>query len=101
AFFAKGQTLGATGQYDYSIEMYLQGLAIDPDATEAHQALREISMRRKASGGKKLGMFDAMKLRGGKEPKQAMLNAEKLLAYEPGDTDHMVTMMEAAVKGGF
>jgi tetratricopeptide (TPR) repeat protein len=100
-FFTRGQTVAGTGNYDYAIEMYLQGLTRDPEAIPAHQALRDISMKRKASGGKKLGMFDAMKLRGGKDDKQAMLNAEKLLAYDPGETGHMINMMEAAVRGGF
>ena len=63
-FFARGHTLGGTGQYEYAIEMYIQGLTIDPEAVSAHQALREISMRRKASGGKpSWGCSAAMKLR--------------------------------------
>ncbi len=99
-FFAKGQTLGQTGQYDYAIEMYLQGLNIDPEAIPAHQSLRDISMKRKASGGKGLGMTEKWKLKKG-DDKQNMLNAEKLLGYDPGDTDNMVTLMECAVKGGY
>ena len=101
AFFSKGQTVAGTGNYDYAIEMYLQGLNFDPEAIPAHQALRDISMKRKASGGKKLGMFDGMKLRGGKDDKQAMLNAEKLLAYDPGETGPMLNMFEAAVRARF
>jgi tetratricopeptide (TPR) repeat protein len=101
AFFDRGKTVAGTGNYDYAIEMYLQGLNMDPESVPAHQTLRDISMKRKASGGKKLGMFDAMKLRGGKDDKLAVLNAEKLLAYDPGETSHMITLMEAAVKGGF
>jgi len=41
----------------------MQGFGIDPDSVEAHQALRDISMKRKVSGGKSLGMFEAMKLK--------------------------------------
>src|SRR5205814_10141561 len=81
--------------------MYLQGLNIDPEAVDAHQTLRDISLKRKASGGKALGMFQAMKLRGGKDDKEQMLNAEKLLAYEPGNTNHMVSLLTAAEKAGF
>ena len=29
-FFARGKTVADTGQFDYSIEMFLQGLTIDP-----------------------------------------------------------------------
>ena len=56
AFFAKGQTVAGTGNYDYAIEMYVQGLNMDPEATDAHQILRDFSMKRKASGGKPMGM---------------------------------------------
>src|SRR2546430_13436213 len=58
-------------------------------------------MKRKASGGKAIGMLAAMKLKGGKDEKEAMLNAEKLLAYDPGNTDHMVNILTNAHKGGY
>src|ERR1700676_3106626 len=91
-FFDRGKTVAGTGNYEYAIEMYIQGLAVDPENVEAHQVLREISLKRKASGGKDMGMFDKMKLPKSKDEKQAMLNAEKLLAYSPGDTDRMLAL---------
>ncbi|HEV8290724.1 MAG TPA: hypothetical protein VGP94_02320, partial [Tepidisphaeraceae bacterium] len=101
-FFDRGKTVGDTGNYEFSIEMYLSGLAVDPDHKGAHQALRDVSLKRKASGGKDLGMMEKMKLkRPTKDDKQNMLNAEKLLAYEPGNTDHMVTILQNAHKAGF
>ena len=42
-------------------------------------------------------MFAAMKLKSGKDEKETMLNAEKLLANDPGNTDHMVT--ETLIRG--
>ena len=33
-FFARGKTVADTGQFEYSIEMYLQGLKIDPEAVK-------------------------------------------------------------------
>jgi tetratricopeptide (TPR) repeat protein len=102
AFFDRGATVAGTGNYEYSIEMYLQGLNLDPECAEAHQTLRDISLKRKASGGKSLGMFEAMKLkRNTKDDKQNMLNAEKLLAYDPGNTDHMLSLAQNAQKGAF
>lgn len=102
AFFDRGRTVADTGNYDYAIEMFLQGLAIDPDATDAHQTLRDISMKRKASGGKALGMFEKMKLsRSGKDDRDTMLRAEKVMAYEPGNTDAMLSLLQAAHKAGF
>jgi thioredoxin-like negative regulator of GroEL len=82
--------------------MYISGLAYDPDSTEAHETLRDISLKRKATGGKSLGMFDAMKLkRPSKDDKQNLLNNAKLLAFDPGNTDYMVGMLQNAVRGGF
>jgi tetratricopeptide (TPR) repeat protein len=100
-FFERGQTVAGTGNFEFAIEMYLQGLNIDPEAVNVHQALREISLKRKASGGKPIGMLQSMKLRGGKDEKEQMLNAEKLLAFDPGNTDHMVRLLQNALRGGF
>jgi tetratricopeptide (TPR) repeat protein len=89
------------GNYDYAIELYINGLTADPEAVEAHQTLRDISLKRKASGGKALGMFEAMKLkRPSKDDKQNLLNAEKLLAFDPGNTDHMLWLIQSAYKAG-
>lgn len=102
AFFDRGKAVAGTGNYDYAIEMYLNGLNLDPEAVEAHQDLRDISMKRKASGGKALGMFERMKIKTNtKDDKQNMLNCEKLLAYDPGNTDHMLALMQNAHRAGF
>ena len=101
-FFSRGKTVADTGQFDYAVEMFLQGLTIDPEAVEAHKDLRMIAMKRKASGGKAVGMFDKMKmLRSGKDEKANMLSAEKVLSFDPGNTDAMQAMIVAANKGGF
>src|SRR6476659_4303444 len=60
AFFDRGGTVAGTGNYDYAIEMYIQGLNLDPEGVEGHQALRDISLRRKAGGGKAIGMLQMM-----------------------------------------
>jgi len=101
-FFDQGKTVAATGNYDYAITMFMNGFALDPDLVEAHQQLRDISLKRKASGGKAMGMFDAMKIkRPTNDDKQNMLNAEKLLAYDPGNTNHMQTLFQSAHRGGY
>ena len=83
-FFARGKTVADTGQYDFAVEMYLQGLAVDPESIEAHAELRMCAMKRKANGGKPLGMFEKMKLlRSGKDEKANMLNAEKAMSFRP------------------
>jgi tetratricopeptide (TPR) repeat protein len=100
-FFDRAAAVAATGNYEYGIEMYLQGLNIDPEEVEAHKKLREVSLMRKASGGKPLGMLEAMKLRRpSKDDKANMLNFEKLLSYDPSNTDHMLGMMQNAHRAG-
>jgi tetratricopeptide (TPR) repeat protein len=101
-FFDKAKSVGDAGQFDFAISMYLQGLEKDPENVDAHKALRDLSLKRKASGGKALGMFDAMKLKkAGKDDKENLINAEKLLAYDPGNLGNMVGMVQAAHKAGY
>ena len=102
AFFERGRTLASTGNYDYAIEMYMQGFAKDPDAVDAHQELRDISLKRKVSGGKNMGFMDARKLKGkAADDRASMLNMEKLLAFEPGNTDYMLSLMQLAHRAGY
>jgi tetratricopeptide (TPR) repeat protein len=102
-FFDRGSTVAGTGNFEYAIEMYLQGLSLDPEAIEAHQALRDISLKRKASGGRGLGMMEVKfkYSRSGKDEKQNMLNQEKCLSYDPGNLDFMAGMFQAAAKGSY
>jgi tetratricopeptide (TPR) repeat protein len=100
AFFDRAASVGSAGQFEYAIELYLQGIRIDPESIDAHQALREIALRRKASGGKPKGMFEAMKLAKGKDERQNLTNAESLLAFDPGERKHMLAVAEAALKLG-
>lgn len=101
-FFDRGRAVAGTGNYDFAIEMYTQGLMIDPENTDAHAELREISMKRKASGGKALGFFEARKhSTNNKDDKLNMVNAEKLLGYDPGNTDHMQALIQNAHKAGY
>jgi len=100
--FDKADQLVKQGGYDYAVELYLQGLAIDPENVDAHQNLREISLKRKASGGKDLGMFEKMKVKtNSSDEKQNLLAGEKLLAYDPGNTSRMLQIMQSAQKAGF
>jgi tetratricopeptide (TPR) repeat protein len=102
-FFDRGATVAGTGNFEYAIEMYLQGLGLNPEAIEAHQALRDISLKRKASGGRTLGMMEVKfkYSRSTKDDKQNMLNQEKCLSYDPGNLDYMAGMFQAAAKAEF
>jgi hypothetical protein len=86
AFFSRARAMAGEGHFEYAIDLFLDGLALDPDNVEAHEALREVALRRKAAGGKDLGMLQKFKLR--KPSGDAvtdLLNTEKLLAYDPGN----------------
>ena len=101
-FFDHAKSVAATGQFDYAIEMFIQGLTLDPEDLEQHKLLRELSLKRKVSGGKPMGMFDRRKYSTStKDDKLNMLNAERLLAFDPGETSHMVIFAQSAFRGGF
>ena len=101
-FFDRGRTVAGTGNFEYAISMYLNGFELDPDAMEVHQELRDISMKRKASGGKAIGFLEAMKLkRPTSDDKANMINSEKLMSFDPGNTDHMQSLMQSAYRGGY
>ena len=102
AFFDRGNTVAATGNYDYAIDMYLSGLNIDPESIEAHETLRTISLKRKGTGGKALGMMEKIKVgRPSKDDKQNLLNQERLLSFDPGNTDHMIGVLQNALRAGY
>ncbi|MGD0541746.1 MAG: hypothetical protein ABSB33_09535 [Tepidisphaeraceae bacterium] len=101
-FFDRGRTVAGTGNFEYAISMFLSGFELDPDAIDAHQELRDISMKRKASGGKPMGFLEAMKMkRPTSDDKVNMINAERLMSYDPGNTDHMQSLMQSAYRGGY
>ena len=55
AFFDRGNTVAATGNYDYAIEMYLSGLAIDPDAVDPAAPAGTAAAGMDSSGTKLIG----------------------------------------------
>lgn len=100
-FFDRAAPLVGAGQYEYAFTMFESGLKLDPEAVDAHQAFRDAALRRKAAGGKKIGMLEAMKFSTkGKDERQNMINAEHLLAFDPGDTGHMLSLVETAYRAG-
>jgi TolA-binding protein len=85
-FFEHAVTVAETRNFDYAIELYLQGLAKDPQAVEkGHKPLREFSLKRLASGGKKAGFIESLKrsTTNKKDPILAMINSEYFLAKDP------------------
>lgn len=102
AFFDRAEQVAATDNFDYAIDMYLEGLRRAPDALEdGHVALRRCSLIRQGKGGKKPSVVDKLKRKGGKDPLEKMLNAEYLLAKDPDNLDYARSFMKAATEGGW
>jgi tetratricopeptide (TPR) repeat protein len=103
-FFSKGSEVAYALNYDYAIEIFLDGLSSWPDALEeGHKLLREIALRRQAAGGKKSGFGDSSKYKknSGKTAKDQMLKAEYLWCKDPSNIKHMTEMIKAAVEGNY
>ena len=99
AFFERAEQVAETGNWDFAIEMYLEGIQREPDSVErGHKPLRDVAMKRKAQGGKGPSMMDQLKRRGGKDPVTVLANAEYLLAKDPGSVQHMAEVLRASVK---
>ncbi len=102
SFFAKARAAAERKQYDFAIDMYLDGLIRAPDALEeGHLPLCELGLQRRGQGGKKPSMMDRVKRMRGKTALEQMLNAEYLYVKDPDNLSYAETMLKAAVDGGF
>lgn len=102
AFFDKAAKVAETDNFDYAIDMYLQGLRYAPDALmEGHLPLCELGLHRQSKGGKKPSMVDKVKHLGGKTPLDQMLNAEYLFTKAPEHMAYAEAMLKAAVAGDY
>jgi tetratricopeptide (TPR) repeat protein len=101
AFFDRGRSVAATGNYDYAIDMYIEGLFKEPFNVEEHKALRDVALHRKVKGGKSgggfLGGFGGTKQKyKGKSPKEALLNNTYTLARDVGNIGAMLAIVRNA-----
>jgi tetratricopeptide (TPR) repeat protein len=102
AFFEKARKVAETKNFDYAIDMYLEGLRYSPEAIEeGHLPLCELALERQRRGGKKPTMMERMKHLRGKTPLEQMLNAEYLFAKDPNHLPYAEAMLKAAVAGGY
>jgi len=101
-FFAKAEKTAKQGNYDYAIDMFIDGLRKEPEALEdGHLALARIGLRRQAHHGKKPSIIERAKLLYGKTPLDQMLNAEYLYAKDPSHLAYAEAMLKAAVTGRY
>jgi tetratricopeptide (TPR) repeat protein len=103
AFFERAEEVAATENFDYAIELYLDGLRLSPDALEdGHAPLRQLSLIRQGRGGKKPSLIESkVRLLKGKTPLEKMLNSEYLMAKDPDHLIYAEHLMTAAVEGGY
>jgi len=102
-WFQRAQAVADSRNYDYAIECYINGLSIWPEAVEeGHMPLMGVGMARRSAGMKKAGVMEGLKHSvNSRDPKRAMLNAEFLLAKDPGNTGHMEAVLRNANRGAF
>lgn len=97
-WFKKAADCRERRDYDFAIESYIHGLEFWADAVEeGHMPLRSLGIQRMQAGGKKPGMMEGMKRStSGKDAKQAMLNAEYLLAKDPANGSYLDALLKNA-----
>lgn len=102
AFFERGRKVASTNNFDYAIDMYLEGLNCAPEAVqEGHIPLRELALLREVKGGKKPSMMERVKRLRGKTALERMLGAEYLFAKDPDHLPYGEAMLKSAVAGGY
>jgi tetratricopeptide (TPR) repeat protein len=77
AFFDRARSVAATGNFDYAIDMYLEGLFREPFNVDEHKALRDVALK-------------------GKTPKEALLNNTFTLARDVGNITAMLAILRNA-----
>lgn len=96
-FFEHAQTMADSRNYDYAIELYINGLRQDPDNMDKHEALREVALRRKVGGGKPPKFTEKFKSKT-KDKIDRFLNEEALWSKDPLNLQRMLSVMEFAVQ---
>ncbi|MBB6428937.1 hypothetical protein [Algisphaera agarilytica] len=96
-FFDHAETVSEAKNYDYAVEMYINGLRHDPDNMSRHEELLEVAKRRKLAGGKKAGFKDKNLKSLGPDAVAKMLDAERVWAMNFLENALMREFMRRAV----
>jgi tetratricopeptide (TPR) repeat protein len=102
AFFNRAQEVAQTDNFDYAIDLFIEGLQRAPDAVEeGHKPMRYNALVRQGKGGKKPSMMDKMKHSRGKTALENMINAEYLLSKDPDNLLYAEQLLNSALLGGY
>jgi hypothetical protein len=88
-------------EFDGAIRLFLAALRQSPGDVSIHRELREASLLRKASGGKSLGLIEKMRIQLARNPQRRLVEAAKVLAYDPGSMDAMADVVTSANEAGY
>ena len=101
-FFERARQVAQTDNFDYAVDMYLEGLRCAPDALEqGHIKLHELALLRQTKGGKKPTMAERIKCLRGRTPLEQMINAEYLFAKDPDHLPYAEVILKATVAGDY
>ena len=101
-FLERAEEVAATDNFDYAIDLYLEGLKRAPEEVEmGHKPLRQLALIREAKGGKKPSIIEKMRHSRAKDPLERMLHAERLLARDPENLVYAEALLRAASDGGY
>lgn len=102
SFFMKAHQSAERKDYDYAIQMYLEGLRLSPEAVEdGHLKLCQLALEREKKGGKKASMMDRVKYMRAKGSLERMLSAEYLFAKNPSNISNACSVLKAALAGDY
>ncbi|HVP13123.1 MAG TPA: hypothetical protein VMV94_18250 [Phycisphaerae bacterium] len=99
-WFAHARKAADTRNYDYAIELYVNGLALWPNAIEEGlKPLRVAGTARRLAGGKGAGFLAARKRPvGGKDVLKSLNNALYLFGMDPVNISHMEQILQLSAK---
>lgn len=101
-FFDRARKIARTNNFDYAIEMYLEGLRCAPDEVEqGHMPLHNLALLRQSRGGKKPSVIEKVRHLRARAPLELMLNAEYLFAKDPEHLPYAEAILKAAVTGTY
>ncbi|MFH1420290.1 MAG: hypothetical protein ABII12_18610 [Planctomycetota bacterium] len=99
-WFAHAKKAAETRNYDYAVELYVNGLALWPEALdEGLKPLRVVATARRMAGGKPAGFLAARKRpTSGKDAHKNLNNTLYLFGMDPGNLSLMEQILRLAAK---